>query len=102
VFIGKLEELQTLRSWAKEVELNLHELLLAATEEGRTALHIAAKENYTEVLQEVWVWTEEWQLNTNELKKKLLLAKDKDGGTAWHDAAFFWQIRYIRDIMEFG
>jgi len=42
---------------AKEVELNLDELFLAATEEGKTALHMAAQENHIEILQKLWVWT---------------------------------------------
>jgi hypothetical protein len=51
VCFGKLEALQTLWIWAKEVELNLNELLLATIEEGRTAFHMAAQGNHTEVLQ---------------------------------------------------
>jgi ankyrin repeat protein len=35
----------------------------------------------------MWVWTEEGQLHTNELQKKLLVAKDKDGFTALQYAA---------------
>ncbi len=35
----------------------------------------------------MWVWAEETQLNSNELKNKLLLTKDSDGQTAWHRAA---------------
>jgi len=51
------------------LEIKLDQLLLAATEEGKTALHVAAQENLTEILHTMWVWAEEWQLNTNELKK---------------------------------
>ena len=36
----------------------------------------------------MWVWAEETQLNTNELKNKLLQAKDIDGLVACHRAAF--------------
>ena len=78
-FFGKLEVLQILWSLAKEVELYLDELLLAETEERKTALHLAAWGNHIEILQKLWVWAEEWDPNTNELKKKLLLAKDKEG-----------------------
>jgi len=35
----------------------------------------------------LWVWAEEAQQQANELKKYLLLAKDKQGYTAWHRAA---------------
>jgi hypothetical protein len=46
---GKLEALQTLWSLAKEVELNLHELLLATNHGGKTALHFAAQKNRVEI-----------------------------------------------------
>ena len=45
------------------MELNLDELLLAATEEEEIALHMAAQENHIEILQKLWVWVEEIQLN---------------------------------------
>ena len=80
---GILEALETLWSLAKEVERNLDELLLDETEQGLTALHTAAQKNHTELLHTLWVWAEEWQLNKNELKKKLLLAKDKNGCISW-------------------
>jgi ankyrin repeat protein len=47
---GKLEVLQTLWSLAKEVEINLDELLLDGTEQGETPLHMAAHKNHTELL----------------------------------------------------
>jgi len=40
-----------------------------------------------EVLKKLWVWATEEKLNPNKIKNKLLLAKDKDGYTAWHRAA---------------
>jgi len=72
---------------AKEAELNLHELLLAQCEQGRTALHFAAEGNRVAILEKLWVCTEEAQQNPNELKKKLLLSKDNHGCTAWHRAS---------------
>ena len=62
-------------------------MLLAAPEEGKTALHMAAQENHTEILQKMWVWAEKWHLNTNEIMKNLLLAKTKTRYTAWQHAA---------------
>jgi hypothetical protein len=53
------------------VELNLDELLLDETEKGETALHMAAQKNNTKLLQKLWVWAEECQPNTNDLKKKV-------------------------------
>ena len=39
------------------------------------------------ILKKLWVWSEECQLNSKGLKKKLLLAKNKQGIEAWHLAA---------------
>jgi ankyrin repeat protein len=39
------------------------------------------------MFQKLWVWAKETQLNPNELKSKLLLATDKYGYIAWHQAA---------------
>jgi hypothetical protein len=71
---GSLEALETLCSFAKEVELKPDELLLARDEGGVTALHMAAYGNHVGILKKLWVWTEESEMNVNELKKKLLLA----------------------------
>ena len=38
-------------------------------------------------MQKMWVWVEEMQVNSNELKKKLLLARYQYGYIAWHRAA---------------
>ena len=47
-YFGKLESLETLRSWAKKAELNPDELLLAQAEDGETVLHVAVKRNQVE------------------------------------------------------
>ena len=94
----RLDALEILRHWVKEVELPLDEVLLAETEKGLTALHIAAQNKNTELLQKLWVWAEEGHLNTNELKKKLLLAKDKTGYIAWHHAANFGNLEALQTI----
>jgi hypothetical protein len=82
-YFGRSEALETLWSLAKEAKLNLREPLLAQCEQGRTALHFAAERNRVAILKKLWVCTEEAQQNPNELKKKLLLAKDNHGCTAW-------------------
>jgi len=43
--------LEALWCWAKEVELNLYELLLTKNEEEETALHMAAHGNHVQILQ---------------------------------------------------
>jgi len=40
---GQLQALETLWIWSKEVEINTDELLLAESEKGCTAFHLAAK-----------------------------------------------------------
>jgi len=60
-----LEALQTLWSLSKEVEINLDQLLLAETEQGQTALHLAAQRNHAEILQELWVWADKCQMFAN-------------------------------------
>jgi hypothetical protein len=69
------------------VEINTEELLLAETKEGDTAFHLAAILNKVETIKKLWVWAEETQINPKEMKKKLLLATDGKGYTAWHRAA---------------
>ena len=51
-------------------------LLLAQNEYGETALHVAA-EGSVAVLEKIWAFFKEAQLNEDELMNKLLLAKDK-------------------------
>ena len=99
---GKLEALQTLWNLAKEVELKVDELLLVKTEDGITAFYMEAHDNHMEILQKICVWTEEWQLNTNELKKKLLLAKDKNGYIAWQRATFLGRLEASEMLWSFA
>jgi ankyrin repeat protein len=86
VELGRIEALEALWNWAKDLGLHPEELLLDKVKVGLTALQISAKENHVGILQKLWVWAEEWQLNSNELKKIVLLTKDNDGFTALHCA----------------
>jgi len=81
VYSGKLESLEILWSWAKEVALSPDELLLAQNELGCTILHMASEKNHVEILNKLWVWAEKAQQNPKELNKKLLLTKDICGNT---------------------
>ena len=58
--------------WAKKAALHSDDLFLAKNWNGETAFHMAAKKNHKEMLQKMWGWAEEAQLNTNDLKKELL------------------------------
>jgi hypothetical protein len=68
------------------VGLHPDEFLLAKTEAELTPFQLAAQENHVGILQKLWVWAKEGQLNSNELKKNLLLVEDNDGFTACHHA----------------
>jgi hypothetical protein len=52
------------------VGINPDELLLAKTKAGITALLMAVQKNHVGILQKLWVWAEEGQLNSNEFKEK--------------------------------
>jgi len=47
----RIKALETIRSRGKEAELNPSELLLAKSEDGRTAFHLAAEKNHVGILQ---------------------------------------------------
>ena len=83
------------------MELNLDELLLATTEEGLTPLHLAAHKNQTDLLQKLWVWAEEWQLNRNELRK-IVTSQRHRWVYCMALCSVFWEIRGITVIKEFG
>jgi len=99
---GSLEAIETLCSFAKEVKLKPDELLLVGTEKGSTLLHIAAYGNRVGILQKLWVWAKEAEVNANELKKKLLLAEDNRGYTAWHQAVQDRSLEAIETLCSFA
>jgi hypothetical protein len=90
---GHLKALETLWSFAKEEEINRVELLLSLSEEGEIAFYMAEQRNYQEILQKIWVWAEEEQLSSNELEKRLLLTKGKDGKITWHQSTRFFRLK---------
>ena len=67
-----------------EVQLNINDLLLSNGFDGQTAWNIAAEERNKEILQKLWCWGGEVQLN---LKDDLFLSKCFDGQTTWNIAA---------------
>ena len=84
---GNLQALETLWSWAKEVQIKPDELLLAENKKGETAFHLASEGTDEGILQKMWILAKEEQVKSKEIKNKLLLFKDKYGNTAWHRAA---------------
>lgn len=63
------ETLEKIIGFVFEAELSPDELLLAQSEKGVTAFHMAAKRNHVGILQKQWVWAEVAQQNPNELKR---------------------------------
>jgi hypothetical protein len=82
---GKIEILEKLWCWGREVQLNLKDdLLLAKCVYGLTAWDRAAENCNKELLEKLWSLGREEQVN---LKVDLLLAKCGYGLTAWERAA---------------
>ena len=54
---------------------------------SKTIWHLATEGDDIKMVEELWVWGKEAQINPNELQNKLLLAQDSEGRTAWHVAA---------------
>jgi len=48
---------------------------------------VAVEEENLTLLEKIWVFGKEAQLEPNKLKNQFLLAKDRDGYTAWHRVA---------------
>jgi hypothetical protein len=63
---------------------------------------MAAEKNHVEILHKLWVWAEEAQQNANELKQKLLLAKDKYGITAWNLATLFGRLQALEALWSWA
>jgi ankyrin repeat protein len=95
---GSLMALELLWSWAKEVQMNTHELLLAQIEEGKNSWTLAAQKGDREKLEKMWVWAKEVQLNSRTVRKMILLGKDTYGQTAWHKAALFGRLEALEII----
>jgi len=100
--LGSLEALETLWSWAKDLELNTHEFLPSRSGDGYTTFQLAAWKNHLKVLLKLWVWTEETQLNSKELSKKLFLAKINDEYIAWHLASLEGSIEALEILWRWA
>ena len=53
---------------------------------NQTPWHMAAESGHIEVLEEVWYWAKELQVNPEELKNQVWLLTDNSEQTAWHMA----------------
>jgi ankyrin repeat protein len=55
--------------------------LLSKDSKGQTAWNLAARNGKKKILEKLWSWGTEEQVN---LKYDLLLSKDLEGQTVWH------------------
>ena len=67
-------------------------------ENGNTAWHMAAFCGTAEVLERLWDWAKELQLNPEEIKNDVYLLKDKDGETALHMAALLGEVEVLERL----
>ena len=76
--------------------------LLETQYKGRqTAWHVAAMGGNLKVLQKLWEWAK-YNLLTEELHRKYLLARGSKGKTAWHVAAEEGKLEVLRQLWEWA
>jgi len=73
--------------------------LLSKGLNGQTAFHIAAYRGDKEILEKLWCWGREVQVN---LKDDLLLSKDLNGLTAVHIAAYKGNKEILKKLWCWG
>ena len=66
------------------------------------AWHKAALRGNDEVLEKVWDWAKELQLNPEELRKDVCLLKDNTGQTPWHKAAEYGKFEVIQKLCDWA
>ena len=72
-------------------------MLFATENTGRTVLHLAALNSEIEVLQKLRVWAKN-KLTTEDVSKKLLLARYHNGRTVWKWAAGLWRPVFLQKL----
>jgi hypothetical protein len=78
------------------------ELLLAKDNQGQTAWHKAAEEGHVEVLNKLWVWAKELQLEPEELRNEVLLLRDMYDNTAWYKAAEKGHVEVLNKLCDWA
>ena len=69
---------------------------------GQTTWHKAALRGKDEVLEKVWDWAKELQLNPGELRNDVCLLKDNSGQTPWHKAAEYGKFEVIQKLCDWA
>ena len=73
-------------------------MLLTQDKQWDIVWQVAVHREHIDVLEKLWVWAKQQQLNLSELKNKLLLAIDKFEKTAWELETDAGNV-YVDDIM---
>jgi hypothetical protein len=71
-------------------------------EEGLTVFHIAAITKHLGILLKIWVPAKKGQMNRNDLKKKLLLAKSRQRLMAWQHAAGKGSLKALETLLRWA
>jgi ankyrin repeat protein len=91
---NSLQALKKIWEWAEVVKPTLtYSLPLSQDKDSREEL---------EVIEKQLILTKEGQMNTNELKKILFLAKDNYGFIAWHYAAEEGSLQALETLWSWG
>jgi ankyrin repeat protein len=98
---GDLNTLVNLWQWADEEKLNLNKLLLTGNEYEKTALQLAAKSSYNQVLEKIGEW-DTGQITSHGFNKKIMLDKDHEVKSAWHHAANSGDLKTLLKIREWA
>jgi hypothetical protein len=95
---GKVQVLEKMRDWTKEIRLNPEELrkvvCLLKENSGQRLLHNVAGSGKVELLEELWDWAKKLQLISEKLRKKVCLSKHNSGQTPWHNAPEVATLKY--------
>jgi len=74
---GKVQVLEKMRDWTKEIRLNPEELrkvvCLLKENSGQRLLHNVAGSGKVELLEELWDWAKKLQLISEKLRKKVFV-----------------------------
>ena len=61
-----------------------------------------ARKGQVEILEILWDWAKELQLEPEELKNDVLLSKDESKETAWHKAAESGQVEVLEELCDWA
>ena len=63
---------------------------------------MAALWGKVEVLERLWDWAKELQLNSEDIKNDVYLLKEKDRKTAWHMAAICGKVEVLERLWDWA